>query len=83
MNVINPDKQRSLEECQDLDRDAIMRRLDFFNQEIAVLENRVQFQDTGHIKTTINVMRARRQEIERRLQGDPDWLDEFLIGGER
>ena len=83
MNTINPDKQRSLEECQDLDRDAITRRLDFFNQEIAVLENRVQFQDTGHIKTAINVMGARRQEIERRLQGHPDWLDEYLIGGER
>ena len=83
MNVINPDKQRSLEECQDLDRDAIKRRLDFYSEEIAVMENRVQFQDTGHIKTTISVMKARKQEIERRLQGYPDWLDEFLIGGER
>lgn len=80
MNVINPDKQRSLEECQDLDRQAIEKRINFFNEEIAVLENRVQFHDTGHIKTTINVMRARKREIERRLQGDPDWLDEFLFG---
>lgn len=81
MNVINPDKQRSLEECQDLDREAIQKRLDFFNEEITVLENRVQFQDTGHIKTAINVMKARKREIERRLQGHPDWLDEFLFGG--
>ena len=80
MNVINPDKQRSLEECQDLDREAIEKRLDFFNEEIAVLENRVQFHDTGHIKTAISVLRARKREIERRRQGHPDWLDEYLIG---
>tara|TARA_A100001011_G_scaffold381569_1_gene450270 strand:- start:315 stop:569 length:255 start_codon:yes stop_codon:yes gene_type:complete len=80
MNVINPDKQRSLEECQDLDREAIQKRLDFFNEEISILENRVQFQDTGHIKTAINVMRARKREIERRLQGEPGWIDEFLFG---
>ena len=80
MNVINPDKQRSLEECLDLDREAIQKRLDFFNEEIAVLENRVQNTGTGHIITTVNVMRARKQEIERRLQGHVDWLDEVLIG---
>ena len=80
MNVINPDKQRSLEECQDLDIEAIHRRLEFFNQEISILENHVQFQDTGHIKTTINVLKARKREIERRLEGHPEWLDEFLIG---
>ena len=80
MSVINPDKQKSLEECQDLDRDAIQRRLDFFNEEIAVLENRVQFQDTGHIKTAISVLKARKQEIENRRDGHPDWLDEYLIG---
>ena len=81
MNVINPDKQRSLEECQDLDKGAIYKRLDFFNEEIAVLENRVQFHDTGHIKTAISVLKARKEEIVRRLQGHPDWLDEYLIGG--
>lgn len=79
-DVINPNKQRSLEECQDLDREAVLKRLDFFNEEIAVLENRVQSQDTGHIKTAIHVMRARKQEIENRLQGHPDWLNEYLIG---
>ena len=78
MNVINPDKQRSLEECQDLDREAIARRLDFFNEEIAVLENRVQFHDTGHIKTAISVMRARKKEIEDRRDGHPDWMNELL-----
>ena len=80
MNVINPDKQRSLEECQDIDREAIAKRLDFFNEEISVLENRVQFHGTGHIKTAINVMKARKREIEHRMQGHPDWLDEYLHG---
>jgi len=79
MNVINPDKQRSLEECQDLDREAIARRLDFFNEEIAVLENRVQFHDTGHIKTAISVMKARKKEIENRRDGHPDWMNELLF----
>ena len=79
-DVINPNKQRSLEECQDLDREAIHKRLDFFKEEIAVLENRVQAHDTGHIKTAISVMKARKKEIENRLQGHPDWLDEYLIG---
>lgn len=80
MNVINPDKQRSLEECQDLDREAIKKRLEFFDQEISILRNRVQTHDTGHIKTAISVMKARKREIERRLQGHPDWVDEYLIG---
>ena len=82
-DVINPDKQRSLEECQDLDRQAIHKRLDFFREEIAVLENRVQFHDTGHIKSAIGVMKARKQEIEARLSGHPDWLDERLLGKEQ
>lgn len=80
-NVINPDKQRSLEECQDLDRDAILKRIDFFNEEIAVLENRIQPHDTGHIKTAICVLKARKQEIEDRRDGHPGWLNEYLIGG--
>jgi hypothetical protein len=80
INVINPDGQRSLEECQDLDRDAVQKRIEFLNQEISILENRVKFHDTGHIKTTISTMKARRREVERRLQGHPDWLDEYLIG---
>lgn len=79
--MINPTGQRSLEECQDLDKDAVNLRLDILKQEIRVLENRVKFQDTGHIKTTINVLRTRVKEIERRLQGDPEWFDEYLIGG--
>ncbi len=78
--VINPQGQRSLEECQDLDRGAILQRIDTINQEIRVLENRVKFHATGHIKTTISVMKARKREIERRLQGDPEWFDEYLIG---
>ena len=80
IHVINPDQQRSLEECQDLDREAIHKRLDFFNQEISILENRVQFHDTGHIRTAINVLKARKREVERRRDGHPDWLDEFLFG---
>ena len=79
-DVINPDGQRSLEECQDLDGQAIQRRLDFFNEEIAVLENRVKFQDTGHIKGALGVMRARKREIERRRHGEIDWFDEYLFG---
>ena len=79
--MINPTGQRNLEECQDLDKDAVNLRLDILKQEIRVLENRVKFQDTGHIKTTINVLRTRVKEIERRLQGDPEWFDEYLIGG--
>lgn len=78
MNVINPDKQRSLEECQDLDREAIERRLDFFREEIAILENRIQTHDTGHIKTAISVMKARKKEIEDRRDGHPDWMNEYL-----
>jgi len=79
--MINPTGQRSIEECQDLDKDAVNLRLDILKQEIRVLENRVKYQDTGHIKTTINVLRTRVKEIERRLQGDPKWFDEYLIGG--
>jgi len=78
MNVINPDKQKSLEECQDLDREAIERRLDFFREEIAVLENRIQAHDTGHIKTAISVMNARKKEIEDRRDGHPDWFNKYL-----
>ena len=70
-----------LEECQDLDRDAILKRIDFFNEEIAVLENRIQPHDTGHIKTAICVLKARKQEIEDRRDGHPGWLNEYLIGG--
>ena len=80
-DVINPTGQKSLEECQDLDRESIHRRLEFYNEEISVLENRVKPQDTGHIKTTIRVMKARKEEILHRLQGHPDWFDEYLSGG--
>ena len=78
INVINPTGQKSLEECQDLDKDSIQRRLDFFREEIAVLENRVKAHDTGHIKTAISVMKARKQEIENRRDGHPDWFNEYL-----
>jgi len=79
--VINPDGQRSLEECQDLDLNKIQMRLHFLDQEISVLENRVKPHDTGHIKSAISTMKARKREVERRMQGHPDWFDEYLIGG--
>ena len=56
IQVINPEGQRSLEECQDLDPILVERRLDILKEEIRVLENRVKFHDTGHIKTTISIM---------------------------
>lgn len=78
IHTINPTGQRSLEECQDLDRNKVQHRLDILKEEIRVLENRVKPQDTGHIKTTIGVLTKRVQEIEKRLQGDPDWFNEYL-----
>ena len=80
ITVINPDGQRSLEDCQDLDQLAIDRRLTILEEEIRVLENRVKPHDTGHIKTTISTLKARKKEIEARLHGDPDWFDEYLLG---
>jgi len=80
MKVINPEGQRSLEECQDLDREKVQNRLNVLDEEIRVLENRVKAHDTGHIKTTISTLKARKREIERRWSGDPDWLDEYLTG---
>lgn len=77
-NVINPTGQRSLEECQDLDREAIHKRLDFLNEEISILENRVKPHATGHILTAISVMKARKEEIINRLQGHPDWFNSTL-----
>lgn len=77
---MNSESQRGLEECQDLDKDAIQKRLEFFEEEIKVLEGRVKFQDTGHIKSAISTIKARKREIERRLEGDAGWFDEYLIG---
>ena len=78
MNVINPDKQRSLEECQDLDKNKVLQRLEFLSEEIRILENRVKPHDTGHIKTAISVLKRRYEEVDKRLHGDPDWFNEYL-----
>ena len=48
--------------------------------EIEELKTRVRPQDTGHIRTTISVLTARRKEIRRRLDGYYDWKDDLLLG---
>ena len=49
--------------------------------EIHELETRIKPHDTGHIMTTINVLKARRREIRKRLDGFYDWKDELLLSG--
>jgi len=52
----------------------------FLEREIEILELRVKFHDTGHIKTTISTLKKRIREIKRFKDGDKDWYDEYLIG---
>lgn len=48
--------------------------------EIEELKTRIRPHDTGHIRTTINVLKARRNEIRKRLNGYYDWKDDMLLG---
>ena len=50
--------------------------------EIEELKTRIRPHDTGHIRTTINVLKARRKEIRKRLDGYYDWRDDMLLGVE-
>ena len=52
----------------------------FLYNEINELKKRIKPHDTGHIKTTISVLKARMREIDRRIDGYFDWKDEYLIG---
>ena len=52
----------------------------FLYNEIKELESRVKMHDTGHIRTTINTLKARIKEIDRRKDGYFDWKDEYLLG---
>ncbi len=52
----------------------------FLEREIEILQQRVKLHDTGHIKTTINSLKARMREIKRYLNKDPEWYDEYLVG---
>lgn len=54
--------------------------ISFLEREIRILQRRVKLHDTGHIKTTINSLKARMREIKRYQNGDPDWYDEYLTG---
>jgi hypothetical protein len=58
----------------------LIQQRKFIIEEIAELTNRVKFHDTGHIKTTISTLKARKREIDRLLANDPDWYDEYLLG---
>lgn len=49
--------------------------------EIHELETRIKPHDTGHIMTAISVLKARRREIRKRLDGFYDWKDEMLLSG--
>lgn len=78
INVINPTGQRGLEECQDLDKSKVLQRLEFLDEEIRILENRIKPHDTGHIKTAISVLKHRYEEVDKRLNGHTDWFNEYL-----
>jgi len=77
-NVINPTGQRSLEECQDLDMNKVLQRLEFIDDEIRILENRIKPHGTDHIRTAIGVLKRRHGEIHDRMCGYIDWFNENL-----
>ena len=52
----------------------------FLQNEIKVLESRFKPHDTGHIKSAVGTLQARLKELNRRIENDPDWKDEYLIG---
>ena len=45
-------------------------RLVFLMEEIAVLESRFQPQDTGHLRTAVNVLRERVEELRDGMKDD-------------
>jgi len=49
-------------------------------REIAELQSRLQPHDTGHIRTAINVLELRVQEIDRFRKKEKDWKDPLLLG---
>ena len=51
----------------------------FLSEEITELLTRVKVHDTGHIKTTISVLQARKKELDGILASDPDWYNEYLF----
>ena len=51
----------------------------FLTKEIKELETRLKPHDTGHIRTTINTLKNRIKEIDRRKDGYFDWKDDLLI----
>lgn len=53
---------------------------DMLLEEVAELESRVQPHDTGHIRTTISVLKTRIKEINRFLDKDTCWKDQMLLG---
>lgn len=51
----------------------------FLVNEIEELKTRIKPHDTGHIRTTINTLRARIKELDRRKDGYYDWRNEYLV----
>ena len=45
-------------------------RIIFLMEEIAVLESRFQPQDTGHLRTAVNVLRERVEELRDGMKDD-------------
>ena len=43
-------------------------RIIFLMEEIAVLESRFQPEDTGHLRTTVNVLKERVIEIKEKIK---------------
>lgn len=58
----------------------ILKHRNFLLQEIEELQTRVKPQDTGHIRSAISVLRTRVKELDRQLNNDPEWKDEYLLG---
>lgn len=42
-------------------------RLDILNEEIRLIESRIEPQDCGHLKTAVSVMKERVKEIRKEL----------------
>ena len=59
-------------------------RLKILQEEIAILESRLQLHDTGHLHTTISVLNDRVKEIGERLEKESKAIivdyDELSLG---